>query len=50
MFKISNFYLVGAIVILALMTSGCATPPIKYAIEQVATLKPPDYGLVSSGV
>jgi hypothetical protein len=42
MFKISNFYLVGAIIILALMTSGCATTPTKFAIEQVATLKPPE--------
>ncbi len=42
MFKISNLYLVGAIVILALMTSGCATTPIKNAREQVATLKPPE--------
>ena len=45
MFKISNFYLVGAIIILALMISGCATPSIKDAAiqrEQVATLKPPE--------
>ena len=43
MFKISNFYLVGAIVILALMTSGCqaafyaigwfSTPPIGWGSE-----------------
>jgi len=42
MLKISNFYLVGAIVILALMTSGCATAPIKDAGEQVASQKPPE--------
>ena len=42
MFKISNFYLVGAIIILTLMISGCATTPTKFAIEQVATLKPPE--------
>ena len=45
MFKISNFYLVGAIIILTLMISGCATPSIKDAAihrEQVAILKPPE--------
>ena len=45
MFKISNFYLVGAIIILALMISGCATPSIKDAAihrDQVAILKPPE--------
>ena len=42
MFKISNFYLVGAIVILTLMISGCTTTPIKNAREQVVTLKPPE--------
>ena len=45
MFKISNFYLVGAIIILTLMISGCATPSIKDAAihrDQVAILKPPE--------
>ncbi len=42
MFKISNFYLVGAIIISTLMISGCATTPIKNAREQVVTLKPPE--------
>ena len=42
MFKISNFYLVGAIIISTLMIAGCATTPIKNAREQVVTLKPPE--------
>jgi hypothetical protein len=42
MLKISNFYLVGAIVILALMISGCATTPIKNAREQIRHKKPPE--------
>jgi len=42
MFKISNFYLVGAIIISTLMISGCATTSIKDSSEQVAKLKPPE--------
>ncbi len=42
MFKISNFYLVGAIIMLTLMISGCATTPIKNAREQIRHKKPPE--------
>jgi len=42
MFKISNFYLVGAIIMLTLMISGCATTPMKNAREQIRHKKPPE--------
>jgi len=41
MFKITNYNLVGAIITLALMISGCATTAVSLR-ETVATLQPPE--------
>ncbi len=41
MFKISNYNLVGTIITLALIISGCATTTVN-RIDLVAALKPPE--------